>query len=72
MLKGRVVGLRAIEEADLEQLLMWRNQPEYRKFFREYRELNMINQKIWFEQKVINDEHTRMFSIIELDRKSVV
>ena len=37
MLKGKIVGLRAIEEDDLEVLLNWRNQPEYRRFFREYR-----------------------------------
>lgn len=65
MLKGTVVALRAVEYSDLEQLLNWRNQPEYRKFFREYRELSMENQKRWFEQKVLSDEHTRMFSIIE-------
>ena len=55
MLKGNVVGLRAVEESDLNKLLEWRNQPEYRKFFREYRELSMKNQKMWFEQKVIQD-----------------
>lgn len=66
MLKGKIVGLRAVECDDLKTLLKWRNQPEYRKYFREYRELNMENQKRWFESKVLNDEHTRMFSIVEL------
>lgn len=72
MLKGKVVGLRAIEEKDLEVLLNWRNQPEYRRFFREYRELNRENQKKWFENKVMADEHTRMFSIIELDSEQLI
>ena len=48
MLKGQYVGLRAIEKDDLPILLQWRNQPEYRQFFREYRELNSVNQEKWF------------------------
>ena len=67
MLNGVIVGLRAIESDDLEELLNWRNQSEYRRFFREYRELNMESQKQWFETKVLGDEHTHMFSIIELE-----
>lgn len=66
MLSGKVVGLRAIEEKDLEQLLEWRNRPEMRRFFREYRELGRENQKAWFEQRAVKDEHTRMFSIVSL------
>ena len=66
MLKGRIVGLRAVEREDLKRLLAWRNQPEFRKFFREYRELNMENQSNWFESRVLADEHTRMFSIVIL------
>ena len=66
MLSGNIVGLRAVEYSDLETLLKWRNQPEFRRFFREYRELNMENQKRWFESKVLGDEHTRMFSIVDL------
>ena len=49
MLIGKYTGLRALEISDLEKLLEWRNQPEYRRFFREYRELNSENQKRWFE-----------------------
>ena len=66
MLNGNHVGLRAVERTDLGELLMWRNQPEYRRFFREYRELNMENQNRWYESKVLGDEHTRMFSIIDI------
>lgn len=66
MLQGKVVGLRAIEKDDLSLLLEWRNQPQFRKFFREYRELNSSNQEWWFNNKVMNDKSTVMFSIIEL------
>ena len=67
MLRGSIVGLRAIEEEDLSLLLKWRNKPDFRKYFREYRELGLNQQRNWYEQKVLNDEHTRMFSIVELD-----
>lgn len=66
MLKGKKVALRAITKTDLPQLLIWRNKPEYRKFFREYRELNSENQDRWFESKVMNDNCTRMFAIVEI------
>lgn len=67
MLKGKYVGLRAIEESDLSQLLLWRNQPNYRRFFREYRELNQTNQRNWFDSKVLNDKSTEMFSIVDVN-----
>ena len=67
MLKGSFVGLRAIERADLSILLEFRNKPEYRRYFREYRELSMANQNVWYEEIVMNDPKTIMFSIIELE-----
>jgi len=63
MLKGKLVSLYAVEKEDLQQLLYWRNNPEFRKYFREYRELNMTQQIKWFEEKVINDNTTLMFSV---------
>ncbi|USK69965.1 GNAT family N-acetyltransferase [Peribacillus asahii] len=66
MLKGICVGLRAIEKMDLNKLLEWRNQPEFRLFFREYRELSAENQLQWYEKLVLNDVNTRMFAIVEL------
>ena len=67
MLKGKYVGLRAIEESDLSQLLLWRNQPNYRRFFREYRELSQNDQRNWFDSKVLNDKSTEMFSIVDVN-----
>jgi RimJ/RimL family protein N-acetyltransferase len=65
MIKGKLTSLRAIEKDDLAQLLIWRNENEFRKYFREYRELNYEQQLSWFNQKVNNDISTRMFSIID-------
>ena len=72
MIKGTYVGLRAVEESDLKTLLDWRNNPKFRKFFREYRELNYYQQFQWFKNKVNADNCTSMFSIIDLDRNNLV
>ncbi len=65
MIQGRVTALRAIEENDLAQLLAWRNRPELRRYFREYRELNGTQQRAWFDSKVNGDAGTRMFAIVD-------
>lgn len=50
MIKGNLVGLRAVEITDLETLRNWRNNPAFRRNFREVREINMQNQQAWFER----------------------
>ena len=72
MLKGKIVGLTAIERSDIEQLRMWRNDTQLRKFFREYRELNSDQQKKWFEKIVINDRQTIIMSIRSLNNKKLL
>lgn len=72
MLKGRHVSLRAIERSDLPELLEWRNRPEYRRYFREYRELSMENQNIWYDKIVVNDSNTIMFSIVDIETKRLL
>lgn len=67
MIKGKITSLRAIEKGDLIQLLEWRNKPDLRRYFREYRELNYEQQLNWFNQKVNGDSTTRMFSIVDHD-----
>lgn len=49
MLKGKYVELRQVEESDLPKLRDWSNSPYIRAYTREYRPLNMLNQKRWFE-----------------------
>ena len=66
MIKGSYVGLRAVEKSDLKILLDWRNQPEFRRYFREYRELSHAQQLLWFERTVLNDKNTQMFSMCSL------
>ena len=49
MIKGIKVGLRALEKKDLPILRDWRNIVEFRKNFREVRELSLDDQEIWFD-----------------------
>lgn len=66
MIKGKLVGLRAVEKTDLSILRGWRNIPEFRKNFRESRELSMANQERWFEKIVVESPNDFMFVIERL------
>lgn len=72
MLLGKNVGLRAIEREDLSQLKNWRNNTEFRKFFREVNELNDFNQNKWFESICSRDSINKMFAIVKLDTNELI
>jgi len=61
--KGNLVNIKAIEKSELNTMMEWRNNTDFRKYFREYREINTTMQEKWFYDKVINDNSTIMFSI---------
>ncbi len=65
MIRGVKVNLVAVEKEDLQDFQKWRNNPDFRKHFREYRDLSMPHQERWFEEKVLRDPSTLMFSIKE-------
>lgn len=67
MIKGNKVGLRAVEKEDLKLLRDWRNIPEFRKNFREVRELNLANQEKWFEKSCVGNPNDFMFTIVRLE-----
>lgn len=64
MIYGDQIGLRAIEAEDLAQLRDWRNIPEFRRCFREVRELNMQHQQRWFNN-LIDKQNDFMFMIVD-------
>jgi RimJ/RimL family protein N-acetyltransferase len=66
MIKGNKVGLRAVEKSDLELLRDWRNITDFRKNFREVRELSMANQEKWFERLNNALQSDFMFMIVRL------
>lgn len=65
MISGKIINLRALEEEDLPKLKNWRNSDHIRITTREYRLLNMINQKNWFDKIHENDPPKQiMFGVI--------
>lgn len=66
MIKGDLICLSSIEPEDLDQLRYWRNLPEFRKYFREYREIGKDMQLKWYQTKVLGDSSTMMFAIRDI------
>ena len=63
MVKGNKIHLTKVERENIEQLREWRNNPELRRYFREYRELNKDNQINWYENKVLGDSNQYNFEV---------
>lgn len=59
-----------MEENDLEIVRQWRNNPYFRQFMREYRELSQTHQKNWYN-KIVEDDRFEMF-VIELDKTAII
>ncbi len=66
MIKGKKVGLRPVEKEDLLILRDWRNISEFRKNFREVRELSLADQEVWFNNLQKTKHINFMFTIIDL------
>jgi RimJ/RimL family protein N-acetyltransferase len=67
MIKGKNVGLRAVEKEDLSFLRDWRNITNFRKHFREVRELSLTDQEAWFEHLQQTKHINYMFTIVDLN-----
>lgn len=72
MIKGRKVGLRAVEREDLQLLKDWRNISNFRKNFREVRELSSIDQEVWLNELQNNKHFNYMFTIVDLSTQKPV
>ena len=67
MIKGEIIGLRAVEKEDLPFFRDWRNLINFRRNFREVRELSISDQEKWFEH-LQNTKHINfMFTIVRLE-----
>lgn len=66
MIKGQLVGLRAVEHEDLPLLRDWRNITDFRKHFRESRELSLADQEVWFDSLQKTKHINFMFIIVDL------
>ena len=72
MIKGKKVGLRAVEKEDLPYLRDWRNITEFRKHFREVRELSLKDQEAWFDSLQKTKHINYMFTIVDLDSQKPI
>jgi hypothetical protein len=63
MLKGEKIILDSPREEHLEQMLRWRNNPEYIQYYREYRVLNNVQQHMWWKNKILNDQSWQYFVV---------
>ncbi|WP_299057940.1 GNAT family protein [uncultured Polaribacter sp.] len=72
MIKGKKVGLRAVEKQDLPFLRDWRNIVEFRKNFREVRELSLTDQEAWFDHLQKTKHINFMFTIVDLDTQKPI
>ncbi len=64
MIKGNLVGLRAVEKEDLPLLRDWRNITDFRRNFRESRELSLADQESWFNS-LQNTKHINFMFVVE-------
>ena len=72
MIKGKTVGLRALEKDDLILLRDWRNKEAFRRNFREVRELSLTDQEGWFAS-LQNTKHINfMFTIVDVKTKEPI
>jgi len=67
MLEGNHIKLRAIEYEDLPILKNWRNSKFINIATREYRILNMFNQKNWYES--IHNDNPPKFIMFGIENK---
>lgn len=72
MIKGAKIYLSNLERDNLEQLRLWRNNPELRQYFREYREISPDMQKAWYESRVLNNPNQVDFEIHDLETSKLI
>ena len=72
MIKGKKIGLRAVEKEDLSLLRDWRNIVEFRRNFREVKELSLADQEVWFNHLQKTKHINFMFTIVDLDTQKPI
>jgi RimJ/RimL family protein N-acetyltransferase len=72
MIRGKLVGLRALERDDLVHLRDWRNIESFRRNFREVRELSLVDQENWFSHLQTTRDRDFMFGIVRLQDSKLI
>jgi RimJ/RimL family protein N-acetyltransferase len=61
MLIGNKIILDAIEKKDLEWMRYHRNDPNLRKYFREFKDISPLRQQEWYETDGSNTNHSHIY-----------
>lgn len=72
MIKGNKVYFTAVNRGSIPQLMEWRNTPELRKYFREYREISDAMQEAWYNSRVLNNDKQVDFEIHDLESGKLI
>jgi len=72
MIKGKKCYLCSVQPDSIEQLRNWRNNPELRKYFREYREISKPMQKDWYDNRVLNNPNQVDFEIHDIESGQLI
>lgn len=72
MITGKKVGLRAVEKEDLSLLRDWRNLTDFRRNFREVRELSLSDQEAWYESLQKTKHVNFMFTIVDIETNEAI
>ena len=71
MVTGKKSCLSAVNQDSLSQLREWRNDPDMRKYFREYREISDTMQNNWYN-KITSDPNQVNFEIHDKDTNTLI
>lgn len=72
MIKGSKVYFTAVNRESISQLMEWRNNPELRKYFREYREISNAMQEAWYNNRVLNNDKQVDFEIHDCESGKLI
>jgi len=71
-INGKRICLRLLEDRDVEQIRLWRNQDDIRKWFKDSRLIETQQQKAWYEgYKSRETDYLYIVEMRDLDRQSV-
>lgn len=72
MISGNKIYLTAVSKNSIQQLMNWRNSPELKKYFREYREISDEMQEAWFQNRVMNNDKQIDFEIHDIVSRRLI
>lgn len=72
MIQGKKIILTKPLKEDMPLLLKWRNNPDNRKYYREYRESNLEDQMGWYENIIMKDPTWHHFVVKPIDSNKII